>query len=622
MLARLRMTALILAVVGIHIPAFAQWTQQTIHLIPGWNAVFLEVDPQPRDCDIVFSGIPVESVWAWNRRFKSVQFVQDPRTLLPDQPEWLTFHPSSSPNAFLTNLFIVQGGRPYLIKLGGTQPVNFVLTGRPRIRTIAWMADSFNFVGAYLSETAPPTFEAFFAPSPAHAGEPIYRMGSDGRWQKVAQPATETMRRGEAYWVYCRGESKYQGPLSVAFDGGDGLDYSRIVTEQTLRIQNALDTSHTITILPIDSREPPSTSFPALAGNVPLSYFQTNLPDKRYDWLPVSGPLTQTIGPNAELALRLAVRRTDMPPYTPPPGRAVLYQGLLGVSDGAGLLLVLPVTAKGLDAPRVESVGAAPRGFAPPGSSPGKMDNPPPTVHPRAGLWVGNATINAVSNPTSGSLDPNKSLPVAAPFTLRLIVHVDSSGQPRFLQQVLQMWKEGAWIPNPNDPTSSTYILDPNNPGRVVLLTDDSLIPRFSGIALHDVKLVGRRLSTAAFGFRQPILMSGDFGSFGTTITCQVGLSYKDAVNPFMHQYHPDHDNLDERYEQEVPESYTVNRDISLGFTAEDPEDRSPVGWGDELLGGYYLETIQGIHRNPIHVRGIFHFQRLSDVWILNDGLR
>jgi len=51
-----------LACVWLALPAQAQWVEQTIHLEPGWNAVFFEVDPSPRDCDSLFQGIPVESV--------------------------------------------------------------------------------------------------------------------------------------------------------------------------------------------------------------------------------------------------------------------------------------------------------------------------------------------------------------------------------------------------------------------------------------------------------------------------------------------------------------------------------------------------------------------------------
>ena len=67
-----------------------QWTTQTIVLRPGWNAVYLEVQPEPRDCDSIFAKLPVESVWGWNRRFTTVQFIQDANQLLPGRPDWLT----------------------------------------------------------------------------------------------------------------------------------------------------------------------------------------------------------------------------------------------------------------------------------------------------------------------------------------------------------------------------------------------------------------------------------------------------------------------------------------------------------------------------------------------------
>ena len=50
----------------------AQWRTQTIQLQPGWNAVHLEVQPEPRILDEVFAGLPVESVWKWDRRFTSI----------------------------------------------------------------------------------------------------------------------------------------------------------------------------------------------------------------------------------------------------------------------------------------------------------------------------------------------------------------------------------------------------------------------------------------------------------------------------------------------------------------------------------------------------------------------
>ena len=618
----IRTTVIALCALAAHTTAFAQWSQQTIRLLPGWNAVFFEVEPQPRDCDSIFHGIPVESVWGWNQRFSSVQFVQDPNTVLPEEPRWLGYFPAGSPQADMTNLHILQGSRPYLVKLRGTQAVNLIVTGRPKIRPIQWLADSCNLVGFHINIYGVPTFASFFASSPAHAGQKVYRLNTAGRWQEVANPATDTMRAGEAYWVFCRGKSEWQGPLSVVFDVSDGLDYERILIEQTLRVVNATAANRTITLRQRNSGQPPSTSFPLVAGPVPLSYYENDLPNKKFGWKPLAGQLTLPVPAGTELALRLSVRRPDMAPYTPPPGRDSTYQSLLDVWDGAGSLFVLPASARGLSAPRVTLPSSL---LARQVSGRAAVRMSPTPQHPRTGLWIGNVDIKAVSNPTSGSLDPRRPLPVSAPFSFPLIVHVDSSGQARLLQQVLQMWKEGAWIPNPDDPTSRTYILDPNNLGRTVLLTDDALIPQFSGLALRDVKLVGRRMSSPAFGFKTPILMNGgDFGTAGNATSATVILGYQDPTNPFRHKYHPDHNNLDERFENTLPEgfeSYTVTRVLGLEFTSTDPEDLNVTGWGDELLGGIYTEAVIGVHRSAIYARGVFRIQRVSGVGVLNDGL-
>ena len=63
-----RTTLLIIALLAGTWSSFGQWTTQTISLQPGWNAVFLEIQPEPSESDAVFAGLPVESVWRWNRR--------------------------------------------------------------------------------------------------------------------------------------------------------------------------------------------------------------------------------------------------------------------------------------------------------------------------------------------------------------------------------------------------------------------------------------------------------------------------------------------------------------------------------------------------------------------------
>jgi hypothetical protein len=228
--------------------------------------------------------------------------------------------------------------------------------------------------------------------------------------------------------------------------------------------------------------------------------------------------------------------------------------------------------------------------------------------------------INAVSQPASAS-SPTNPVPVGTPLQFRLLVHVDTNGNARLLQKVLEMFKEGTVKPDPNNPSNN--IVDP--PGHYVLLTDDSLIANFTGAALRDSTPVGRRLSSAVFGFRQPVLLTG-VGAFGTgDFTCQVNLDYDEPVDPFKHRYHPDHDNLDDRFQNKVPEgveSFTVNRQIELQFTAQDPDNLTLAGWGDDQLGGNYRETITGLNSQPLFISGTFRFTRASTVGILNDGIQ
>jgi hypothetical protein len=238
----------------------------------------------------------------------------------------------------------------------------------------------------------------------------------------------------------------------------------------------------------------------------------------------------------------------------------------------------------------------------------------------RAGLWIGTALIDHVSQPANVSA-PEQPLPVGAPLQFRLLLHVDNSGQVKLLQKVLEMFRNGTLKTDPNDSTKKVV----DTPGRFVLVTDDSLIPNFTGSELRDGQQVARRLSSAAFGFKQPLACTGT-GAFGSgKVSCQVTLSYDDPVNPFKHRYHPDHDNLDERFQTQLSEgieSFTVVRQIEFEFTTQDPENLSFAGWGDNQLGGNYLETITGLHHEPIYIAGTFRLTRASTIGVLNDGIQ
>jgi len=105
-------------------------------------------------------------------------------------------------------------------------------------------------------------------------------------------------------------------------------------------------------------------------------------------------------------------------------------------------------------------------------------------------------------------------------------------------------------------------------------------------------------------------------------VSATIDLDYDDPLNPFLHRYHPDHDNLNARYTQQLPpgvESFTIQRQVELTFTADPPDALPLAGWGDTQLGGQYRETITGVHAEPIYIEGAFRLQKVSNISSIND---
>jgi hypothetical protein len=124
------------------------------------------------------------------------------------------------------------------------------------------------------------------------------------------------------------------------------------------------------------------------------------------------------------------------------------------------------------------------------------------------------------------------------------------------------------------------------------------------------------RVSVASFPNNTVILGSGSVGPTGT-LSFQVLLGYNDDANPFVHRFHPDHDNLDARFTSLLlpagRESLTVTRAVTLTFLSSLPGVTDPA-WGVTMLGGTYVETVTGLRAVPLTVKGVFVLNRVSDV--------
>jgi hypothetical protein len=557
---------------------------QTFVLQPGWNAIYLEVRPEPNDTDTVFGGLPLASAWTWNPAFPKPDFIENPSEELIDSPAWQGYFPRPRPESVLTNLFAVQSNRAYLLKIDGEAPVIWTVRGRPEIRNPKWAPDSFNLVGFPVDPAIPPTFATFLAPSPAHAGQAIFRLVG-GSWQQV-NPAATSIRPGEAYWVYCKGPSDYSGPIDISLNTGTELAYGGALGQAQLRIRNMATAPASIRLTQIPGAAP-----------LPLQIYRFDPDTGQIAWPMLPAQHVESIPERGELLIDLAPKRAAFTSDT--------ADLILEVSNGFGFKRSIAVSAKTAFAPPAFALRRAAEGRA--------LDRALATgsVNPFAGLWVGTARVTKVSEAQDGSLEPT---PVKDAFGFRVLIHVDASGTVRLLKEVIQLWVEGTRVPDPENP--GAFMVD--EPGHYVLVTDESLISSFEGATLRDGEPVGLRVSTIAYDFPQEFqVMTGSFAP-GGTVAATLVVDSQTPTNPFLHRFHPDHDNLDSRFAVFREEAYPVGRSMSFELTPVDPQGVSRPGYGDDQISGIYRETLSGLHRNDIAVEGFVNLRRASGRPFLN----
>lgn len=612
--------------------ALAQTLTQTFTLQNGWNAIHLEVTPSDGNPASLFADLPVASVWTRVDKLSSVDFIQDPTEPAFNEADWLKWNAPPDP-PFLNDLRELQGNRAYLVKLTNG-PVTWQVTGKLAVHSIPWVTDAWNLRGFPVSSVHPPTFRSYFQPSTNHYNQAqdrlwgVYRLGADGAW--ALADADAAMRAGEACWVYCQGASSYTAPLELSPESGETLDFGQTLGQINLKFNNWAPGVRTVTLAQAGSPVP---------GLLAYRHFDAT---NGFEWADLPNPFTVVVTNGASRSLTLGFRRSRMP--------STNYASILYASDEEGTRQALPMLAErfGLD---------------------------------YAGLWVGQVTVDAVSEPHFGSLTTNlyalvngqatplndanlivttnwlvttntdlvvvtnelldvqttsgdqvpvyekverstaEPLPTAthSEFAMRLLMHVDRQGQARLLKEVVQMWRDGTWR---NVPGGGQTV---DKPGTYVLVTEDELLSQFKGATLRDGALVGKRLSAVGFDFdgqgTNHMALTGAFAPGNALVgTIQVAADY--PLNPFRHKYHPDHDNLDAAFnpisEPARQEAYAVTRQLRFDFASGSSGSATGPDPTYSAMEGVYRETLTGLHKQPIHVQGTFRLSRASHIAELN----
>jgi hypothetical protein len=199
---------------------------------------------------------------------------------------------------------------------------------------------------------------------------------------------------------------------------------------------------------------------------------------------------------------------------------------------------------------------------------------------------------------------PRAGTATATPFKLRTLLHLSDGGTARLLSEVYL----------------GQLALAPNDVG---LCTSEALLKQ---------NALGSAQCFSSSHMPMDQVITAGSGSFATgqTLTRVITVPYNDATNPFVHAYHPDHDNKDARGNwlsatedasglKQTEESHDIRRTCQFIFTASPPAGSSVTsGWGSSVIGGNYIETMTGVHKDPLILSGTFELRRASQIGTLS----
>lgn len=570
----------------------AMWDTQTLNLQAGHNAVVLRVTPADTLCSEVFKGCDLEEVTWWNRDRR------DDGSGIAPTAEMLIWYPESTGHGGASTFNRVLGGHTYIIKANAACELTIV--GVPtKANSTVWFGEP-NLTGLNLpSSVSQLYFSDYFAGLEGHlVGDSVSVVAANGN--AVVWPSSSPVRASdEAVWFTPTGSGKadYMGPLYVSVDTAENAILFNSNTEtRRITVKNVTTKDRTLKFRMLASATPPVGQ----GTNLGLA----RLMREEIDWTPgyprrtfVSSDLNFTTNLAAGATFELAVR-PDLDRM--PAANDGAYMGILEISD-EGTTIGGLVPAGGTCRHRIGiSCNAALAGVKDP-----------------AGLWVGTVTITGVNHArqlasAESEWDDTKIEPVNEPFSFRLVVHVDASGVARLLKEV--------FVATEADVDSTPTLL---------VSRDEAINYRNS-----HTKAKIRRISSANFpNFGEPKAFSGTgFAHGGTNTLEHLSQEFDDKTNPFVHAYHPQHDNVwfrnkvMHRYTVDPAaetdgtgtfESWPVRRTITLQFAETDPLGGGSYDWNRTVTGGTYKETVSSLIKTPIYAEGMFRLTKVVDTHIL-----
>ena len=593
-----RLAAILLLVV-LPIKGMAQWLTQTNNLVTGWNSVYLNVDGGFDTIDHLVGGDPsnpIQEIWMWNPAPGSAQYFTDPSSPFNAGTQWVQWL-RSSVNITQNALNILQGNRAFLVRT--TNNYAWKVKGQPVPPSYQWNSSGENFIGFPANPNAAPTFDQYLSPVPAfESTAQIFRyLGGNlgpGNPAQVGAFPTTSLIRGQAYWVRSANFNNYYAPFTVnALSAGLSFGATRGQSKITL----ANNTSHAITVYLnlINSEAAPTNQPPVVSTPPVLIRGNLNTTNLTYGYSvlnnQVNTPVTlQPAGtPGDSMDVVLGLNRYAISNANP----GDLVAAILRLTDATGLAQIdLPVSA---------------------------------TVGNNTGLWVGKASVNGVNqylntyytaknlvdmtnvltslNIVNGANGVNYQIDSASGRIIGLTANngvflassstVTNAGVPKSfeLRLIMHMGTNQALGISRATLLQHVYVGKDVYGNQIVATTTNLLDPAQLDSAR---RMSAVQLPWQGDGYNSGWVSAEAASSAPTTYTFTVPLDYNDAAsNPFVHSYHPDHNNLDDHFAPLPPgqESFNINRTIRLYFAPPGTDFVSITGSSGHLQGNY-SETI------------------------------
>jgi hypothetical protein len=570
--------------------ADAQWQTQSFQVKPGWTAIYLHVDPSYTNLDYLVGSDPnnpISEVWMWVPTATTIQYVTSPQQPTTGGSQWTSWVRGGGLGATLGSMI---PNAAYLVHSTATTNYTWNIKGKPATPNYTWTTTGINLLDFPTLPAGPPLLDSFLSLAPSFQGvADIYQYngGDLGPMNpsQVFAPHIVQVTRGKAFWIRSGAfYNAYFGPFTVVLGAG-GVSFGDSSSQTSFHLQNTTPSTVTVQLTLLPSESPPFGQSPVLGlpplvvrgalNSSNLTYSASNLTTTNT----LSWTLAPQGQPGSDIVINLGLNRAA---FTGSP--AGLYAGILKFTDSYNFTEV--------DVP----VSAQPSSYS--------------------GLWVGSASVSQVANylkiyqldqtntPVLGSNGAyvvtgiNTNLgPVSSSFPLRLILHSDGTNVT-LLQRVF-------------------YGIDVYS-NAVVATSESRLDPSQLGNA--------RRITAVQLPFTSTNRTWNFAGQLapGGTLTTTVDLPYDDqASNPFLHTYHPDHDNLDATFSRQLPvgaESYGITRQMTLGIDAPGADFDSLTQFGQSFQGAYG-ETITmtglGGATRTFNTAGNFALDRISPVAVL-----